>query len=1678
VQAHHIQEKQVTSIYILEGGPDASRCQVNQTTGACSIRQGVSLADKGNSTIEIDVKEVVIDGATAGATNTVRVVAAVAPAPLALAAVSITINESPLPGISLGQLVASGGTATYTYSAGAGNNGSISVSASGELTTASSLGALATPSIWRYSTSPSFTFPVSVSDGATTATATVTVSLNQVATAPAATNASISISEALTTGTAIASPTNFGITAADFTLATISGDSSFLIHPTTGVITLNRALDALDINSFSRFVTFAKDVNGQALSSSPSLTIAIQIANRAPTIGITGAVTSLPEATSTTSAVVVGTITITEIDGGQGTNVLAISGADAASFELGTPTTAGAVTSYPLRLKAGTDLDFTVKTSYSITITSSDAALPGQNKTLNYSLAITNSNVAPTAPATASFSVPDNRTIGSVVGTITVTDPGDTITASVQTDDLTSPGVFAVANNGQITVAQTIPIASTQGTHSQVIRWTDSRGAFSQTTVTYNITASTRIVNATYSVDEDEPIGFTIATLPATFGGNILTYAITAGDSGNQFTFDGNVLEVASALDFETNETHTLTVTATETGGTNTATITINVNDISEPAVAPTISGGPFTVSENQPIGTTVGTLTFTRGNDPGATISLAMNGAGGPIRFAINNSGVITTTEVLDYESATSQNVTATITNSHSSASVNFTISTGNLTNEFIFSNPGSFVIPSTSLEVSGGTIVGTAQVLSTGLLDATATGPTNSEILFTVSAATACRFRVNGTAATTFTRQQLGAGLVTFVALTTATAGNYFNTIDQLSPVFTLTVSDTGTTGVSSKATTITPIFTSEFTANNILDAGVISNTELRAISIGDTATETEMVLSGSISGGQFERVATPGTAITTWTQAEINAGAISLIQTGATTITNLRARGSNGYLGTGVNDTIPNTAPTAISFSPASPSFLSTIAAATVISTATATDPESTAGGSYSLGGANAALWSINNSGVISRSASGSLTVGASSLSVTFTDNGGETFSETLNFTVLEPASISLAAATATVGPIAAGSNAGQLLTTITAPVGSALSLSGTGAAKFATSGLTQLRTAPGQDLVDGQTYNVTVTATLNGTTATATFALTTQATTISLSPTSSSITAVSAGSNAGEAVSTIAATAGATLALSGTDAAKFALSGNQLRTAPGQDLADGQTYNVTVTATANGHPASANFALSATSGVVLSTTLSQYSYTGARLANTALTLATVTSPPGSTLSVINSATSTATTQFAVSGGSLIANAFGGPAVGTHTVFVRANLGGTNYDSPIFTFIQQTAPTVALGATITGFAYPTAAIDNTTDKTLIPTIAFTPSSPAPTLGVTGANASKFAIVGSSLRTALNTEFLARESYVCQATATLNNATAISSTSFTLTIRDAAGPTGAVTLSQNTLTAARPASGFLHLTHVTASLNAALTIVVVSGGSSAANYTIVGSQVRTTVGSAPSAAGSTTHTFRVRATEAGTGTIVDSELYTLVMLQTPTVSFSANPVNTAALAAGSNPGTASLATVTFAPSGATLALTGADASRFQLVSLTATTASLRSVANVDLVAANTYVCNVTVTANSLTTTSSRFSLGIAAPAGPSGSVTLSQSSFSGSVPTTTAVETMTYVTFSSGTLAIVDFASTTTGATGNFSISGTRIVTSSISPPPAGVHTFKIRATETGGAQFTSETFTATFT
>ncbi len=129
------------------------------------------------------------------------------------------------------------------------------------------------------------------------------------------------------------------------------------------------------------------DVGG-AIDALQVFTLTITNVNEAPTaVTLTNTTTSLAENTSTATAIKVADVSFT--DDALGTNVLSLSGPDAAFFE---------IVSNELRLVAGTVLNFEAKTTYDVTVEVNDALVGGVVDAFqNFTLTITDVNEAPTA---------------------------------------------------------------------------------------------------------------------------------------------------------------------------------------------------------------------------------------------------------------------------------------------------------------------------------------------------------------------------------------------------------------------------------------------------------------------------------------------------------------------------------------------------------------------------------------------------------------------------------------------------------------------------------------------------------------------------------------------------------------------------------------------------------------------------------------------------------------------------------------------------------------------------------------------------------------------------------------------------------------------------------------------------------------------------------------------------------------------------------------------------------------------------------------------------------------------------------------------------------------------------------------------------------------------------------
>ncbi len=296
-----------------------------------------------------------------------------------------------------------------------------------------------------------------------------------------------------------------------------------------------------------------------------------------------------------------------------------------------------------------------------------------------------NSPVGPVSDTDGALggSVQENAAAGTAVGvTASATDPNATDNVSYA---LTSnPGnLFAIDSvTGVITVAGAIDYEAATS-FDVTVRATSTDGSFSVRTFTIAVTpvndnpmspvtdADTTANTVAENAAVGSAVGVTALATDADRDATV-TYAL-GNNAGGRFAINPTtgVITVAGALDFETTTSHELVVIATSSDGSSrsqafTVAVT-NVND--NPLTAVTDSNAAAnTVAEDVAVGSVVGVTAFASDADTGATVTYALvDNAGG--RFAINaTTGVVTVASPLDFETATSHNITVQATSSDGS--------------------------------------------------------------------------------------------------------------------------------------------------------------------------------------------------------------------------------------------------------------------------------------------------------------------------------------------------------------------------------------------------------------------------------------------------------------------------------------------------------------------------------------------------------------------------------------------------------------------------------------------------------------------------------------------------------------------------------------------------------------------------------------------------------------------------------------------------------------------------------------------------------------------------------------------------------------------------------------------------------------------------------------------------
>ncbi|NGO00290.1 cadherin repeat domain-containing protein, partial [Grimontia sp. S25] len=458
----------------------------------------------------------------------------------------------------------------------------------------------------------------------------------------------------------------------------------FAIDPETGIVTVAGNLDYETATQYTIEVSATSEDN-----QVKTQTFTINIADNAPeegdtdrsvsdvTAGAQGIVSeSIANGTSTGL-----TVTASDEDGDKVTFTLVdnAGGAFAIDSETGEVTVADSSL-----------LDY--ESAQTQTIVVEATSIDGSTSTQSFTISLTDDNsefsvTSITDSDAGANMVSESAAIGTSVGlqlTASDGDLTDTISFSLSDD---AGGLFAIDPvTGEVTVAGaldyetatshdiTVVAASTDGTTSAqtyTIQLTDdttehSASAVTETDATANEVSESATVGSSvgvtfHSQDDD--------------GTDTVSYSLT-DDAGGLFTIDASTGEVtlAGSLDRETASQHTITVLATSTdGSTSTQTLTVDVLDDTSEFSVTAVADGDGTansVSENAAVGTAVGITVNAGDSDATDTVSFSLSDDAGGL-FAIDPvTGEVTVAGVLDYETATSHDITVVATSTDGTTS------------------------------------------------------------------------------------------------------------------------------------------------------------------------------------------------------------------------------------------------------------------------------------------------------------------------------------------------------------------------------------------------------------------------------------------------------------------------------------------------------------------------------------------------------------------------------------------------------------------------------------------------------------------------------------------------------------------------------------------------------------------------------------------------------------------------------------------------------------------------------------------------------------------------------------------------------------------------------------------------------------------------------------------------
>lgn len=274
-------------------------------------------------------------------------------------------------------------------------------------------------------------------------------------------------------------------------------------------------------------------------------------------------------------------------------------------------------------------------------------------------------------------SIMENAAVGELVGTVSTFDAeGGPLTYTLVDD---ADGRFSIdPETGEIRVAGDLDY-ETASSHELIVEVTDGTNVVTQPFV-INVgdenEAPENLALDDNNIIENAAVGEVVGTVSATDQeNNSLTYSLS-DDADGRFAINSvtGEITVAGGLDHENADSHEITVEVSDGTNVTTQTFTINVGDENEAPEALALDDN--NIIENAALGDVVGTVSATDPENDSLTYSLS-DDAGG--RFTIDaNTGELIVAGNLDYETATSHEVTVEVYDGEFTITQTFTINVG----------------------------------------------------------------------------------------------------------------------------------------------------------------------------------------------------------------------------------------------------------------------------------------------------------------------------------------------------------------------------------------------------------------------------------------------------------------------------------------------------------------------------------------------------------------------------------------------------------------------------------------------------------------------------------------------------------------------------------------------------------------------------------------------------------------------------------------------------------------------------------------------------------------------------------------------------------------------------------------------------------------------------------------